>query len=422
MPPRRTASRPLLVVAALALLVGCARHEPEEPQQGAPSTHAAPAAPTAPAEPIANTETPLPLIEPVVDELVAQAEAVLAPRTAPEPLGDVPAALGVVERIAFGSCAHQNKPQPIWQAILDFDPQLFLMIGDNVYADTVEPPGLRDAYDKLAAQPGFRALREVVPVLATWDDHDYGTNDLGGEHPNKALSQAVFLDFFPAVARAIEADTRRAAPEGIYTARTFGPPGQRVQLVLLDTRYFRSSPLRTAEDLGLEPPGPEYGPYVPLDDPDTTMIGEAQWRWLESTLEEPAEVRLIVSSIQVIAEGGGWEAWSNLPHERARLIELVQRSEAQVVALLSGDMHWAELSVLEGGSGAPLAELTSSGLTEAWHDISPNRYRHGEVVTGANFGTVEIVWGEGGPQVTLSVRDAQGNVALGHTVAARPAQ
>ena len=41
----------------------------------------------------------------------------------------------VVARVAFGSCADQKKPQPIWSAVREADPDLFLFMGDNVYGD-----------------------------------------------------------------------------------------------------------------------------------------------------------------------------------------------------------------------------------------------------------------------------------------------
>ena len=50
-------------------------------------------------------------------------------------------------RIAFGSCADQVKPQPIWDAILAYQPELFIFAGDNVYGDFhargCEPPQAR---------------------------------------------------------------------------------------------------------------------------------------------------------------------------------------------------------------------------------------------------------------------------------------
>ena len=42
-------------------------------------------------------------------------------------------------RIAFGSCADQDQPQPIWDAILAYRPQLFIFAGDNVYGDFRTP-------------------------------------------------------------------------------------------------------------------------------------------------------------------------------------------------------------------------------------------------------------------------------------------
>ena len=75
-------------------------------------------------------------------------------------------------------------------------PELFLFLGDNIYADTENMDVMRAKYAKLAAMPGFKALRERCPILATWDDHDLGVNDGGSEYPRKEESQQVFLDFF----------------------------------------------------------------------------------------------------------------------------------------------------------------------------------------------------------------------------------
>ena len=38
-------------------------------------------------------------------------------------------------RIAFGSCAYQERPQPIWAAVVSYRPELFIFAGDNVYGD-----------------------------------------------------------------------------------------------------------------------------------------------------------------------------------------------------------------------------------------------------------------------------------------------
>ena len=39
-------------------------------------------------------------------------------------------------RIAFGSCNNQREPQPLWQSIAASQPDLWVWLGDNIYADT----------------------------------------------------------------------------------------------------------------------------------------------------------------------------------------------------------------------------------------------------------------------------------------------
>jgi hypothetical protein len=76
-----------------------------------------------------------------------------------------------LSRIAFGSCATQERPQPIWNAVAATKPELLLLLGDNIYADTEDMGVMQAKYNKFAAMPGFKALRESVPILATWDDN-----------------------------------------------------------------------------------------------------------------------------------------------------------------------------------------------------------------------------------------------------------
>src|SRR5262245_14595285 len=129
-------------------------------------------------------------------------------------------------RIAFGSCAHQERPQPIWDAILNLQPELFLWLGDNIYADTEDMAVLRKKYEQLAAIPGYQKLLKTCPVLAIWDDHDYGKNDAGAEYPKKVESQHVFLDFF-----GVPADDTRRKREGTYFATTLGPADKWLQFI-----------------------------------------------------------------------------------------------------------------------------------------------------------------------------------------------
>lgn len=301
----------------------------------------------------------------------------------------------VLQRIAFGSCADQNRPQPFWSPILAFKPQLFLMIGDNVYGDVSSGAltELRAAYDRLAAIDGFRRLRANVPVLATWDDHDYGANDAGADFPYRAGVTRLFREFW-----GVPASDR----DGIYDAHMFGPPGRRLQVILLDTRSFRSE-LRPTDRRGA--PGKER--YLPDPDPAKTMLGAAQWAWLEQQLRQPADLRLIVSSIQVLADGHGYERWGNLPTERRRLIDLIGATRANGVVFVSGDRHIGALYLRIDGAPYPLYEITSSSLNRpvgASSEVGPHQL--GPVYAKENFGVIEIDWQNGG--VTLALRDNRG--------------
>ena len=312
-----------------------------------------------------------------------------------------------IGRIAAGSCARQDKPQPLWDAVAAFGPDVLLMLGDNVYGDTEDMDVLREKYAKLAALPGFAALRKTVPIVAVWDDHDYGANDAGREYPRKRESQQVFLDFF-----GVAADSPLRAQAGIYRAVTVGPAGRRVQFICLDTRYHRS-PL---DEIPRAERVKGRGPYRPTADPDATVLGAEQWAWLERVLREPAELRIVLSSIQVAAEDHQWERWGNFPAERARLLRTIRATHATGVIVVSGDRHAGEISRIPPGDDAlayPLYDLTASSINQPNRSTAPddpNRLRLGPWRRGVNFGTIEIDWEADVPSVTLAIRDEQAAV------------
>jgi alkaline phosphatase D len=226
-------------------------------------------------------------------------------------------------------------------------------------------------------------LRRAVPHLAIWDDNDYGLNDGGADFRFKGESKAAFLDFWRAPAN----DPRRAR-DGIHDARILGPTGKRVQVIMLDTRWFRS-PWKPTDQRNAA--GKER--YLPDSDPAKTMLGEVQWRWLEEQLRQPADVRLVVSGVQVIVEGHGWERWGNFPHEVQRLYRTIAAARAKGVVLLSGDRHFGAIYREARGGPYPMYELTSSGITHPWRDgteAGPNRI--GDLFTDFHYGMVDIDW------------------------------
>lgn len=319
-----------------------------------------------------------------------------------------------LSRIAFGSCAKQDKEQPIWDAVLEARPDLFIFLGDNIYADTRDPEVMRAKYEMLAAKPGFRKLRETTPVLAIWDDHDYGEDDAGAEYPMKEESRRQFCDFWGE-----SASSPRRTRDGIYEAYAFGPRGKRVQIILPDLRWNRT-PIRTHDLDGgayedwarhIEEKGGEVpGPYDRMAGDKATMIGETQWRWLDEQLGAPADVRIFGSSLQVIADFPGWEAWINYAVDHQRLLETIRRRRANGLVCISGDTHYGEISKLDVNTPYPIWDATSSGLTEVWPVTPPNALRVGEVYRDRNFGLIDIDWKK--RRVAMTVRDEAGGERL----------
>ena len=308
-------------------------------------------------------------------------------------------------RIGFGSCAHQEKPLPIWKSIVAARPELYLALGDNIYADTDDMKVMKEKYDKAAAHPDYQQLKKTCPILGIWDDHDYGKNDAGVEYAKKEESQRLFLDFFD-----VPNDAPIRKQKGIYQARIYGPAGKRVQVIMLDGRYFRSPMKR-----GKREPGMTYTPYIANTDPDATLLGADQWKWLEEQLKQPAEIRLLVSGIQVVSEDHGFEKWMNFPNEREKLYKLLQETKAAGVICLSGDRHLAELCMMERAVDYPLYDLTSSGLNQAnkdWRPLEKNRHRVATMGHGDNFGFITIDWSGPSPKIGLQIRDVDGDVVI----------
>ncbi len=313
-------------------------------------------------------------------------------------------------RIAFGSCFDQDEDDRIFNVISNQHPDLFLMIGDNVYPENEaydhSLQSLRDAYGTLAKSDEFNSLRERTPIMVTWDDHDYGLNDAGGDWPLRSASEDLFEYVWVP-----EGDPRHTR-DGIYFSRIIGPEDRRVQLIFLDTRSFRS-PLRSS-------PNPLIAKYLPDESPDKTMLGDIQWIWLEAMLSQPVELRIIISSIQVIADGHAWEAWKMLPKERLKLYNLIKATGAKNIVLLSGDRHSAGLYQRNDITSYPLWELTSSSLNKPRTAFmpkiapEPGPFRVGNNYHRVNFGMIDINWED--RQVILSIMDGTGNLVQDTTI------
>src|ERR1043165_2684454 len=285
-----------------------------------------------------------------------------------------------ITKLAFGSCNDQTKPCEIFFKIAEEKPQLFVFLGDNIYGDSENMEEMQRKYDTLASKPGYQKLVETTPIIATWDDHDFGVNDGGKEYPKVKESKKMFLDFFKETQ-----NSERRTREGIYTSYTYGETGKRVQIIMLDCRTFRDS-LRFKKHPQL------WGEYDKWDDTTKTMLGEAQWKWLEGELQKPADIRIIGSSTMFLVDFNGWEGWMNFPAENERLVQLIKKTKANGVFFISGDIHHGEFSRREVAGQYPLYDFTSSGLTHYVWFANKNKYRQGTAFCHRNYGVINFDW------------------------------
>lgn len=309
----------------------------------------------------------------------------------------------VLTNIAFGSCSSQRMPQPYWDTLMKTQPDLVLLMGDNVYGDCEEESCqiLQDAYYNMTQHPSVQGAARTFPVMATLDDHDYGLNDCHANNTYKEIARLLFADFF---------QLDNLPDDGVYQAAAWGPPGKRLQVILLDTRYSRS-PFNAT--------GIETSPYRPRNnDTEQQMLSSKQWDWLEERLAESADLRLIISSIQVLNDVTGAECWRHLPLERARLYDIIQ--DRTDVVLLSGDRHVGGFYEVQG---TQLKEVTASSWTHSVPLEAENctvinatlcdeedSRRIGSLVRENQYGTIQIDWEN--RQYTLALRRADSSYGV----------
>ncbi len=303
-------------------------------------------------------------------------------------------------RIALGSCFEPSMDSNIFNEIAQRDPDAFIFLGDNVYAeDESDDPNLtslRKAYADLAAVESFKALRQSTPLMVVWDDHDYGKDDAGGDFKYREFSESLYEYVWN-----ITATDERAKRDGVYFEETVGPIGKRVQFITLDTRSFRT-PLTPHPD-------PSIGRYTESQDPNQNVLGETQWQWFEDQLRKPADVRIIVSTIQLIADGHHWEAWRVMPAERERFFQLLESTRANGVVIVSGDRHSAAIYKLPDFEPYPLVEMTTSSLNIPLTSFvknpvdEPGPHRRINPYYETNYGLIDIDWDAG--QLSMKLMD-----------------
>ncbi|MBP7399567.1 MAG: alkaline phosphatase family protein [Chitinophagales bacterium] len=280
---------------------------------------------------------------------------------------------------AFGSCNKENLPQNYWEEIAKQNPDLWIWMGDNIYGDSYDTSVLAFKYLLLKNNFYYKNFTKSVPVIGTWDDHDYGKNDAGKNFEIKDDSKELFMRFFD-----ISENDPMRFRGGVYDAYLFNENNITINIIMLDTRYFRDTLIADLCD----------GKKCYLPNYEGDILGEEQWEWLENELKNSnADVNILCSSIQVIAQEHRFEKWHNFPNARKRLLDLIATNNEVPTIIISGDRHIAEVSAMQlQGEENILYDITSSGLTHTWNNAwsEPNTYRISDLYVEKNFGVLHF--------------------------------
>lgn len=264
--------------------------------------------------------------------------------------------------IGFGSCAYINEPEggydrmnsrpygadyQIFESIYAADPDVFIWLGDNVYyrePDWTSRTGKIHRWTHDRSIPHLRPMLATIPQYATWDDHDYGPNDMGRDYWNKAMATEIFQLF--------NGNPTAGLPEtpGIFTYFAWGD----VHFYLLDNRTYR-----TTRGLDPEPFG-----YT------RQQFGKAQIDWLVESMKQnrnqsissyPSTFHVVGTGSQIIPPAGR-DSMHQFPEEWKYLFDRLAAEEIHNVIFITGDVHFSEVSRLDY-KGLTFWEVTSSPMT-----------------------------------------------------------
>ena len=305
-----------------------------------------------------------------------------------------------IEAIGFGSCNRTDLDQKIWDVIANQSMDAWVWLGDIVYTEEENMNDLALKYSIQKSLPAYRKLSSKAKIFGVWDDHDFGKNNGGSEFRKKQQSRDLLFNF-------LDLPTNHPARErtGAYQSYCFGDDRQKVCLYLLDVRYFREE---YEKDLSSKK-------YYKKN--NGSLLGEKQWDWLEKELlKNDAEVNLLAGGIQLISSEHVYEKWANFPKARQRLFNLLKENKIKNPIYLSGDRHFAEISIIELLPNYRLYDITSSGLTHSYEELEKefNPKRISPLITSKNFGMIKWNWKV--RKITFQIYNIEGRISYEKTI------
>lgn len=297
-------------------------------------------------------------------------------------------------RAVFASCAATGSTSPVFDAMREQEPDLFVHMGDLHYEDIGrnDVARFRRAYLAVHGSATQSALFRSAPVAYTWDDHDFGPNDSDRASPSRSAALEAYRRFVPHYPLAPGPD------EPIHQSFRVG----RVVFLMTDCRSARS------------PRGVPEG--------ERTMLGERQRLWLEGQLDEARQAALVVwvNAVPWITkrDESTKEGWAPFARERRRIADAIVRlGLVERLVMLSGDAH---MLAMDDGTHSQYSTLPGSparGFVVAHAapmDRRPTRkggpYSHPEVTRNGQYGVMDVH--DDGTRVRVRLQGMQGRLEV----------
>ena len=287
--------------------------------------------------------------------------------------------------LQWSCCADPRTAQPLWNKMAADPADLYIHVGQHfpiTDKSKMTPEELLTGFNQ---QSDFINFRSKVPVMGVWDEDDYGTLSPAnnGEHnPDRENSRLQYFKFY-------NLDSERIDPRqrGIYHSVILGDSRHKVQILFLDTHFFRSDLV-----FNKTPKFPK-GPYVPSKNKKTTILGSEQWAWLQKEFKTPVEFRILVTPTQFISSEQGQESWALFPESKKAMLNLLQKQNEKFTLFLSGNRLHGEMQKLKDKKGHVLLDVTAGGINR----VSPSAYipeasRVGSWLEEPNYADLQIDW------------------------------
>jgi alkaline phosphatase D len=304
-----------------------------------------------------------------------------------------------------GSCAYFNEPtydrpgkpyggdSTIFETMAGEKAAFMLWLGDNWYTREVDyfsKWGLWYRAQKDRRQPILQNFLKAMPHYATWDDHDYGPNDAGGNYILKEESKKVFDSYWTNPSSGYKG-------EGVYTQLSYGD----VDIFVLDDRWWRS-----ADDM---PDSVAGRPNV-----EKKMLGEQQLQWLKNSLiYSQATFKIIANGSQVLNPASTKDKLADYPAEYYELVNFLTNSKINGVLFLTGDRHHTEVIKVDRPGTYPLYDITISSLTAGTVAFTGPEKNNPYRVLGIdknNYGRFTISGAKGQRKLNVTIVGTKGDV------------